>query len=158
MLLVREAIPGRGGQVRGWMNCAALACYLLGRPYWVWTPHALYRRLLREPTVCRVDSRSLLRHDVSTLGIESTHVGDAVAGVTRCRANQLSGREGTLRSFGIDRSQDSADATQRLKNHRVVIPRGTMDQTKRDRTRAPRESCVNGEMVRAKEAVQVADC
>lgn len=32
ILLVREAIPGRGGQMRGWMNCAALATYLLGRP------------------------------------------------------------------------------------------------------------------------------
>ncbi|WP_159588896.1 hypothetical protein [Chelativorans xinjiangense] len=33
VLLVREAIPGNAGQFRGWMNCAALAAYLLGRPY-----------------------------------------------------------------------------------------------------------------------------
>lgn len=55
VLLVREFIPGHGSQLRGWMNCAALTSYLLGRPYWVWTPHGLYKLLLREPGVCRVD-------------------------------------------------------------------------------------------------------
>lgn len=38
VLHVHEAIPGRGSQVRGWMTCAALASYLLGRKYRVWTP------------------------------------------------------------------------------------------------------------------------
>jgi hypothetical protein len=47
VLLVRDSIPGDSSQVRGWMNCAALTVHLLGRPYWVWTPHQLYRRLLR---------------------------------------------------------------------------------------------------------------
>lgn len=60
VLLVREAIPGRGSQVRGWMSCAALASYLLGRPYWVWTPHGLYKLLSREANVCRVDVSVLL--------------------------------------------------------------------------------------------------
>ncbi len=60
VLLVPESIPGRGSQVRGWMNCAALVCYLLGRPYWVWTPHRLYELLLREPNVSRVDVARLL--------------------------------------------------------------------------------------------------
>lgn len=68
VLLVRESIPGHGSQLRGWMNCAALATYLLGRPYRVWTPHGLYRRLLKEPNVCRVDVTALTARDLSTLG------------------------------------------------------------------------------------------
>ena len=72
VLLVREHIPGRGSQMRGWMNCAALCTYLLGRPYWVWTPHGLYNRLLREPNVCRVDVRALLR-----LGVDSINNWDS---------------------------------------------------------------------------------
>lgn len=64
VLLVREAIPGRGSQIRGWMNCAALSSYLLGRRYWVWTPHGLYKLLLREPNVCRVDVSALLSQDL----------------------------------------------------------------------------------------------
>lgn len=67
VLLVRESIPGHSSQVRGWMTCAALANYLLGRPYWVWTPHALYRRLLREPNVCRVNVSALLSHNLVEL-------------------------------------------------------------------------------------------
>jgi hypothetical protein len=67
VLLVREAIPGVGGQVRGWMTCAALASYLLGRSYWVWTPHGLYKLLLREPNVCRVDVSVLLTLDAGEL-------------------------------------------------------------------------------------------
>jgi hypothetical protein len=43
-----------------WMTCATLASYLLGRRYWVWTPHGLYKLLLREPGVCRVDVSALL--------------------------------------------------------------------------------------------------
>jgi hypothetical protein len=61
LLLVRENIPGAGSQVRGWMTCAALTAYLLGRNYRVWTPHGLYRRLLREPGVCRVNPLHLLQ-------------------------------------------------------------------------------------------------
>jgi hypothetical protein len=65
VLLVREAIPGHGSQVRGWMTCAALASYLLGRKYWVWTPQGLYKLLLREPNVCRVDVSQLLETDLA---------------------------------------------------------------------------------------------
>lgn len=61
VLLVREKIPGAGSQVRGWMTCAALTAYLLGRSYPVWTPHGLYRRLLRERGVRRVSSLRLLQ-------------------------------------------------------------------------------------------------
>lgn len=67
VLLVREAIPGRGSQMRGWMTCATLASYLLGRKYWVWTPHGLYKLLLREPNVCRVNVSVLLTLDAAEL-------------------------------------------------------------------------------------------
>ena len=67
VLLVREAIPGHGSQVRGWMTCATLTSYLLGRRYWVWTPHGLYKLLLDEPNVCRVDVSSLLTIDAAKL-------------------------------------------------------------------------------------------
>lgn len=55
VLVVRERIPGAGSQLRGWMTCAALTSYLLGRNYAVWTPHSLFRRLLSEPGVRRVN-------------------------------------------------------------------------------------------------------
>lgn len=60
VLHVPEAVPGHGSQIRGWMTCAALAAYLLGRKYRVWRPHGLYKLLLREPAVCRVDVSTLL--------------------------------------------------------------------------------------------------
>lgn len=60
VVAVREDIPGKGSQVRGWMTCAALVSYLLGRPYWVWTPHRLFRLLLRELNVWSVDVLALL--------------------------------------------------------------------------------------------------
>jgi len=81
VLLVREAIPGRGSQVRGWMTCAALASYLLGRKYWVWTPHGLYRLLLREPNVCRIDVSVLLERDIGKL---TTPGSRAVVACSRC--------------------------------------------------------------------------
>lgn len=74
VLLVREAIPGHGSQVRGWMTCAALASYLLGRKYWVWTPHGLYKLLLREPNVCRVDVSQLLETDLAALAAPGSRV------------------------------------------------------------------------------------
>jgi len=83
VLLVREAIPGQGSQVRGWMNCAALASYLLGRSYWVWTPHGLYELLLRESGVCRVDVSALLTRDLAALATSDTRV---VAACARCSA------------------------------------------------------------------------
>jgi hypothetical protein len=56
------------------MNCAALTSYLLGRRYWVWTPHGLFTRLLREPNVCRVDVSALLRRDLARLEPEGSRV------------------------------------------------------------------------------------
>jgi hypothetical protein len=40
ILRVREAVPGKASQIRGWSNCAVLSAFLLGRPSWAWTPHA----------------------------------------------------------------------------------------------------------------------
>lgn len=72
--MVRESIPGSSSQIRGWMNCAALACYLLGRSYWVWFPHGLYKLLLREPHVCRMDVSALLKFDAAQLAAGSPHI------------------------------------------------------------------------------------
>lgn len=55
ILRVREAIPGRGSQARGWANCSVLISYMLGRSYWTWTPHGLYRKLKAEPGAQRVE-------------------------------------------------------------------------------------------------------
>jgi hypothetical protein len=60
VVAVREHVPGVGSQVRGWMTCAGLVSYLLGRPYWVWTPHSFYRLLSREVNARRVDVPALL--------------------------------------------------------------------------------------------------
>lgn len=59
-LLVEEDVPGRGSQVRGWSNCASLAAFVLGRSYWVWSPHALFRRLLSEERTQHVDVAGVL--------------------------------------------------------------------------------------------------
>ncbi|MEZ1321058.1 TetR/AcrR family transcriptional regulator C-terminal domain-containing protein [Pseudomonas fluorescens] len=55
ILKVQEHIPGKGSQARGWSNCAVLMSFLLGRSYWTWTPHGLYRRLRTELTTTCVD-------------------------------------------------------------------------------------------------------
>jgi hypothetical protein len=60
VVAVREHVPGSGSQVRGWMTCAGQVSYLLGRPYWVWTPHRFYRLLVRELNAWRVDVLALL--------------------------------------------------------------------------------------------------
>lgn len=61
ILKVRESIPGRGSQMRGWSNCSVLVSFLLGRSYWTWTPNGLYRKLLRDADVESVDVPRLLR-------------------------------------------------------------------------------------------------
>jgi hypothetical protein len=95
VLLVREAIPGRGSQVRGWMTCATLASYLLGRSYWVWTPHGLYKLLLREPNVCRVDVSELLAHDTDEL-VQGSRV---VAACDECEPGARKRRPGAAKPF-----------------------------------------------------------
>ena len=60
-LTVKEAVPGNGSQLRGWMSCAALTTYMLGRGYLVWTPHALFRRLSSEKETRALDTRAFVR-------------------------------------------------------------------------------------------------
>lgn len=60
VLLVRESVPGSGSQICGWMTCAILVSFLLGRRYRAWTPDGLYRHLVREKGVHPIDVTSLL--------------------------------------------------------------------------------------------------
>lgn len=102
VLLAREAIPGRGSQVRGWMNCAALASYLLGRSYRVWTPHGLYKRLLREPGVCRVDVSALLSLDEADLAAGPR----TIAACDDCRPGADKRRPGAPKPFCMGCGRD----------------------------------------------------
>jgi hypothetical protein len=60
ILRVREAVPGKASQIRGWSNCAVITAFVLGRPSGTWTPHGLYRELLREKTTRRENVEQLL--------------------------------------------------------------------------------------------------
>jgi hypothetical protein len=60
ILRVREVIPGDASQFRGWSNCAVLTSFVLGRSSWTWTPHGLYRELLREKATRRENVEHLL--------------------------------------------------------------------------------------------------
>lgn len=60
ILRVREAVPGKASQIRGWSNCAVLSAFLLGRSSWAWTPHSLYRQLRRERLTRRENVQQLL--------------------------------------------------------------------------------------------------
>jgi hypothetical protein len=60
ILRVREAVPGKASQIRGWSNCAVLTAFVLGRPSRTWTPHGLYRELLREKTTRHENVEQLL--------------------------------------------------------------------------------------------------
>ncbi len=102
VLHVREAIPGRGSQVRGWMTCAALASYLLGRKYWVWTPHGLYKLLLREPNVCRVDVGRLVALDAAKLA-EASRV---IAACDECAPGAHKRRPGAPKPFCMKCGRD----------------------------------------------------
>lgn len=67
ILQVREAIPGRGNQLRGWSNCAVLMAFMLGRAYRTWTPHGLYCRLLAEQGVRAIDLEHWLANHVGII-------------------------------------------------------------------------------------------
>jgi hypothetical protein len=71
VLKVREKIPGRGSQIRGWSNCAVLVAFLLGRSYWTWTPHGLYRRLMADIGVESVDPMRYLGEPLRVIGNEA---------------------------------------------------------------------------------------
>lgn len=73
ILQVRERLPGRGSQVRGWSNCAVLTAFLLGRSYWTWTPHGLYRRLLVERDTRPIDVGQWLTNSIR---IVATRIAD----------------------------------------------------------------------------------
>ena len=60
ILRVREDVPGRGNQARGWSNCAVLASFVLGRASHTWTPHGLYLQLCREKEVKHENVEDLL--------------------------------------------------------------------------------------------------
>jgi len=102
VLLVRESIPGRSSQVRGWMTCAALASYLLGRPYWVWTPHGLYKLLLREPNVCQVDVSVLLALD----DVELAKGSRVIAACDECMPGSHKRRPGVAKPFCMNCGRD----------------------------------------------------
>ena len=67
----------------------ALASYLLGRPYWVWSPHGLYKLLLREPHVCRMDVSALLEFDAAQLAAEDDFgfTGEGPVGISTARGD-----------------------------------------------------------------------
>ena len=84
ILRVREAVPGNASQLRGWANCAVLTAFVLGRRSWTWTPHGLFRRLLRE--------RSTRRENVEDLLVEqfTKVIGQHSANALAVNADQLS--------------------------------------------------------------------
>jgi len=66
ILRVTERIPGSGSQARGWSNCAVLISLMLGRSYWTWTPHGLYKRLSAENSVERVELDGLFEKTLTS--------------------------------------------------------------------------------------------
>ncbi|MEW6122453.1 MAG: TetR/AcrR family transcriptional regulator C-terminal domain-containing protein [Pseudomonadota bacterium] len=84
ILRVREAVPGHASQVRGWSNCAVLTAFVLGRRSFTWTPHGLYRQLLREKDTRREGVEELLVEQFTK--VVSQHSDSALA----VSADQLS--------------------------------------------------------------------
>lgn len=74
VIKVREAIPGRGSQTRGWSNCAVMVSFLLGRRYRTWSPHGLYRRLKAEQGARVVDVSRLLADHCAAVATKATEV------------------------------------------------------------------------------------
>ncbi|HJR14855.1 MAG TPA: TetR/AcrR family transcriptional regulator C-terminal domain-containing protein [Rhodanobacteraceae bacterium] len=72
IIKVREAIPGRGSQTRGWSNCAVLISFMLGRRYRTWSPHGLYKKLKAEQGARVVDVSRLLVDHCTTVAIRTT--------------------------------------------------------------------------------------
>ncbi|HEY2470508.1 MAG TPA: TetR/AcrR family transcriptional regulator C-terminal domain-containing protein [Terracidiphilus sp.] len=84
ILKVTERIPGDGSQARGWANCAVQISLMLGRSYWTWTPHGLYKRLLAEDGVKSVDLANFLEEKLIsvTRKMAGEGLGD-VSGLTK---------------------------------------------------------------------------
>ena len=83
ILRVREAVPGEGNQARGWSNCAVLASFVLGRKSRTWTPHGLFRQLMKEPGVRKESVEDLLVEQFKTM------VGQTAAAALRIDAESL---------------------------------------------------------------------
>jgi hypothetical protein len=84
ILRVREAIPGQASQLRGWSNCAVLTAFVLGRSSWAWTPHGLYRELLREKETRHVNVEQLLiDHFASVVGPYASNAPSVSTGGAR---------------------------------------------------------------------------
>jgi len=114
VLNVREAVPGHVSQVRGWMTCAALASYLLGRPYWVWTPHGLYKLLLREPNACRVDVSRLVELD----GAELAEASQVIMACDECWPGTPERRPGATKPFCMNCGRGLVELPPAEKGHR----------------------------------------
>jgi hypothetical protein len=71
VLLVEEDVPGRCNQFRGWANCASLASLVLGRPYWVWSPHALFKRLRSEAQTRTIDAAAFIDRHLAGQPVEA---------------------------------------------------------------------------------------
>jgi hypothetical protein len=86
ILRVTERIPGNGSQARGWANCAVLTSLMLGRSYWTWTPHGLYKRLLAENGVEPLDLTDFLEKKL--ISMMQRMAGESVGDV--CTLKELS--------------------------------------------------------------------
>lgn len=60
ILRVKELVPGKGNQVRGWSNCAVLTAFVLGRQSRSWTPNGLYEELMQDKSVEKQNVEDLL--------------------------------------------------------------------------------------------------
>jgi hypothetical protein len=60
VFLVKAAVPGNSSQLRGMLTCGALVAHMLGRTDFVWTPHQLYKKLVADPSVKKVDLAAVL--------------------------------------------------------------------------------------------------
>jgi hypothetical protein len=103
VLLVRETVPGSSSQLRGMMTCAALAAHMLGRRYFVLTPHQLYRRMIREPNVCKVDVSVLLTLDLDKLAEENSRL---VAACESCAPGHHRAWPGAAKPFCAECGRD----------------------------------------------------
>ncbi|MDN2565574.1 hypothetical protein N1F89_05015 [Aquibium sp. A9E412] len=107
VLMVREGVPGHSSQLRAMMTCAALAAHMLGRTYLVWTPHQLYRRLLREPGVCRVDVSALLSADIGDIAIADSR---GIRCCEACAPGRRPRRPGAAKPFCMGCARDLSPA------------------------------------------------
>jgi hypothetical protein len=130
VLKVRERIPGRGSQMRGWANCSVLVSYMLGRSYWTWTPNGLYRRLLDEPDVEPVIVSQFVRRHVQAES--QRHSRNALASLPKRRDATL--RDTLLElGTGVVATMTSRSG---IGLHRTVVSEVVRDQNLADAYRS----------------------